>query len=252
MTTYVVSNNILCLLPDPYLLCTTFFHHCCTFFLNKNCLLKFIKNIFLPLWVCCSGYSVYEENTSLNAFNSFCFFITLDLSALDMTITKTKRNHATSLLFAFLPAAQVESGLSLLFLISLNSIQTAVIYCSAKWSPKTKCNSHIIKEWNGYYMYIHNYLLHYNFTLCHWAGNLGLTLNGRRWVTPSTVVSCMFVLRRKATTNRVIDFTDAILVEKVDSYLSNVCFPTGSAICVSLTDESGSNHLFIFTLFCMC
>lgn len=91
--------------------------------------------------------------------------------------------------------------------------------------------------------------------LCHWAGNLGLTPKDR-WVTrPSTMVSCIFVLRRKATTNRVIDpvdFTDEVLVEHVDSYLSNACFPIGNALCVSLTDVSGPNHLFIFTLFCMC
>lgn len=87
--------------------------------------------------------------------------------------------------------------------------------------------------------------------LRHWAGNLGLTPKDR-WVTSSTMVSCTFVLRRKATTNGVIDpvdFTDEVLVEQVGSYWSNVCFPTGSALCVSLTDVSGSNNLFIFTLY---
>lgn len=48
-----------------------------------------------------------------------------------------------------------------------------------------------------------------------------------------------------------VGFTDVILVEKVDSYLSNASFPTGGALCVSLTDMSGSNRLFIFTLFSM-
>lgn len=150
MTTFVVRNKTFCLLPVPHA-----FSSLCW---------NISKAFFLHLWVCCGGYSVFEENTSLSAFHNFCSFITSDLSALDTTITKTKRSHATSLLFAFLPATQVESGSSSPFLINLNSIQSAIIYCPAMWSPKIKYNSHIIKQWNGYYMSIRDYLLHYNFT----------------------------------------------------------------------------------------
>ena len=45
-----------------------------------------------------------------NVFNHFFPFLFLDLSTLDMTIVKTVRSCAISLLSAFLPTIQVELG----------------------------------------------------------------------------------------------------------------------------------------------
>lgn len=58
----------------------------------------------------------------------------------------------------------------------------------------------------------------------------------------------------KATTNRVIVpivFTDAVLIERVDSYLFNAHFPTGNAFYVHLTEVLGSNYLFLHYFACV-
>lgn len=144
-------------MPGPCLLCIMYIFNHCFIFLNKNCLLRCIRNIFLPLWVCCGSYSMYKESTSLNAFSDFFSFTILDLSTLDMIIIKTKKSYATSLLCAFLPTTQVESGSSLSIFINLSSIQIAVIVqlCEAwKW----KIAATLFKKSIKWILYAHLYV----------------------------------------------------------------------------------------------